>query len=139
VPLRAKVFDTLRVLVENHGRLAAKEALVTAVWPDTLVEDGNLAHNVAALRKALGSGETRSDHVETIPGQGYRLVAPITAIRDSAQSESLPESGAPRSDVSWDKRLDDAVPGPRSASLTIGRQGTHGARGAVFSFRAASR
>ena len=82
VPLRAKVFDTLRVLVENHGRLVVKDALIKAVWPDALVEEGNLAHNIAALRKALGSGDTRSDHVETIPGQGYRFVAPVTAVRE---------------------------------------------------------
>jgi DNA-binding winged helix-turn-helix (wHTH) protein len=109
VSLRAKVFDTLCVLVENHGRLVAKEALMKAVWPDALVEEGNLAHNIAALRKALGSSEARSDHVETIPGQGYRFVASITAVRDSAaQSETLSGFRTSQADLSWDERLEAA-------------------------------
>ncbi len=108
VPLRAKVFDTLRVLVENHGRLLAKETLMKAVWRDVLVEEGNLAHNVAALRKVLGDGEAGSNHVETIPGQGYRFVAPITAVRDSAQSEPVPASEPSQSDAPWEKRLEAA-------------------------------
>ncbi len=82
MPLRAKVFDTLCVLVQNHGRLIVKEDLIKAVWPDALVEEGNLAHNIAALRKALGSGHSRSDHVETIPGQGYRFTAAVSAVRE---------------------------------------------------------
>jgi DNA-binding winged helix-turn-helix (wHTH) protein/tetratricopeptide (TPR) repeat protein len=108
VALRAKVFDTLRVLVENHGRLMAKEALMKAVWPDALVEEGNLAHNVAALRKALRTSDARSEHVETVPGRGYRFVAPITAVRDSAQPEPSSALGAPPVDLSWSARLDAA-------------------------------
>ena len=105
VPLRAKVFETLRVLVENHGRLVAKDALIKAVWPDTVVEEGNLAHNIAALRRVLGSSEGRSDQVETIPGQGYRFVASISAIRDADTPDALSGFDAPRSDVPWQERL----------------------------------
>jgi DNA-binding winged helix-turn-helix (wHTH) protein len=32
LPLRAKVFDTLCVLVQSHGRLVGKDALMKAVW-----------------------------------------------------------------------------------------------------------
>ena len=124
VPLRAKVFDTLRVLVENHRRLVAKDALMKAVWPDAVVEEGNLAHNVAALRKALGSGETRSDQVETVPGQGYRFVGRITALRELTRSEPLSDSATPPSDLSWHQRLGRpqiripfGVPSPRYAKV----------------------
>jgi DNA-binding winged helix-turn-helix (wHTH) protein len=54
MPPRAKVFDTLRVLVQNHGRLLGKDELMNAVWPDAIVEEGNLAHNLAVLRKSTG-------------------------------------------------------------------------------------
>ena len=84
VRLRAKVFDTLCVLVQNHGRLVPKETLMKAVWPDTLVEEGNLAHNIAALRKALAIGEAPSDHVETIPGEGYRSWPPLSIWREGS-------------------------------------------------------
>ena len=83
VRLRGKVFDTLCVLVSRPGRLVGKDDLMAAVWPDTVVEENNLAHNINALRKALGDGAL----IETVPGKGYRfagtacLAAPTTASR----------------------------------------------------------
>ena len=118
VPLRAKVFDTLRVLVENHGRLVAKDALMKAVWPDAVVEEGNLAHNVAALRKALASGEARSDHVETVPGQGYRFVGRITMLGDLALSNPVSGSALPPSVLPWNQRLDAARAALAAAAMS---------------------
>jgi DNA-binding winged helix-turn-helix (wHTH) protein len=53
VPLEPKVFNLLRVLVENDGRLLQKDELIKEVWPDSFVEEGNLNRNIAILRKAL--------------------------------------------------------------------------------------
>ena len=58
ITLRAKIFDTLCVLVEAHGHLLEKDELIHRVWPDAVVEEGNLAHNVSALRKTLGEPAT---------------------------------------------------------------------------------
>ena len=69
VRLRAKVFDTLCVLVSRSGSLVEKNDLLAAVWPDAVVEENNLAHNINALRKALGDGAL----IETVPGKGYRF------------------------------------------------------------------
>ena len=80
IPLRLKVFDTLRVLVENAGRLVTKEELLQAVWPDTAVEENNLNHNVSVLRKALGERATGQQYIETVPRVGYRFAAPVEAI-----------------------------------------------------------
>ena len=77
IPLRLKVFDTLRVLVENAGRLVSKDELLTAVWPDTTVEENNLNHNISVLRKALGEKATGQQYIETVPRVGYRFVAPV--------------------------------------------------------------
>jgi predicted ATPase/DNA-binding winged helix-turn-helix (wHTH) protein len=70
VRLRAKVLDTLCVLVSRPGRLIEKNDLIAAVWPDTVVEENNLAHNINALRKALGDARL----IETVPGKGYRFL-----------------------------------------------------------------
>jgi DNA-binding winged helix-turn-helix (wHTH) protein len=88
VQLRAKVFDTLRVLVENHGKLVGKDELMKAVWPDAIVEEGNLAHNLTVLRKSLGDKETGKQHVETVPGQGYRFIANVRVVE--AAEEAAP-------------------------------------------------
>ena len=70
VRLRAKVLDTLCVLVSRSGSLIEKDDLIAAVWPDTIVEENNLAHNINALRKALGDAML----IETVPGRGYRFL-----------------------------------------------------------------
>jgi DNA-binding winged helix-turn-helix (wHTH) protein/tetratricopeptide (TPR) repeat protein len=70
VQLRGKVLDTLCVLVSQSGRLIDKDDLIAAVWPDTVVEENNLAHNINALRKALGDAAL----IETVPGRGYRFL-----------------------------------------------------------------
>ncbi len=77
VALRAKVFDTLRVLVQNGGRLVSKDDLIKAVWPDTIVEDNNLAHNIATLRRVLGEKDGGEKYIETVPRRGYRFVAEV--------------------------------------------------------------
>jgi len=38
IRLRGKLFDTLRVLVENAGKLVRKDAFMESVWPDSVVE-----------------------------------------------------------------------------------------------------
>jgi DNA-binding winged helix-turn-helix (wHTH) protein/alpha-beta hydrolase superfamily lysophospholipase len=100
VPLRPKVFDTLVELVRNAGRLVDKAALFQAVWPETVVEEGNLAHNVSILRKALGEGKTDQEYIETVPKRGYRFVAQVAVEGDGArpaptavatEAQALPE------------------------------------------------
>jgi DNA-binding winged helix-turn-helix (wHTH) protein/pimeloyl-ACP methyl ester carboxylesterase len=73
--VRGKVFDTLRVFVENAGRLLHKDELLAKVWPDTVVEDNNLDHCVSQLRRVLG--DTNQHFIETVPRQGYRFVQTV--------------------------------------------------------------
>src|SRR5262249_38157360 len=80
VSLQLKAFETLRLLVENAGRLIKKEELLRQVWPDTLVEENNLNKNVSVLRKALRAHSTGGAYIETIPRVGYRFVAPVSNI-----------------------------------------------------------
>jgi predicted ATPase len=68
--------------------------LIEKVWPDAVVEEGNLAHNISALRKALGEPATGQKYIETVPGRGYRFVARIQEIQ-RRESESLFESRMP--------------------------------------------
>jgi predicted ATPase/DNA-binding winged helix-turn-helix (wHTH) protein len=95
IPLRGKVFDTLRVLVENRGRLVRKEQLLKAVWPDSIVEENSLDHSICAIRKALGQRRGGVQYIETVPRQGYRLIEgakPPDAMQlfQGAAAESLP-------------------------------------------------
>src|SRR5437868_15148069 len=75
IRLRGKLFDTLRVLVENAGKLVRKDAFMESVWPDSVVEDNNLDYCVSQLRKLLHPAK----HIETVPLHGYRFGAEVTA------------------------------------------------------------
>ena len=75
VPITAKTFDVLAVLLEHRDRLVTKDELLDRVWPDTAVQENNLARQVSSLRRALAQRPDEADYVLTIPGQGYRFVA----------------------------------------------------------------
>jgi DNA-binding winged helix-turn-helix (wHTH) protein len=82
VPLPPRVFDTLLLLVRNSGRALEKEALMKELWPDTFVEEVNLAQHISLLRKALGESPTQPQFIETIPRRGYRFLAEVSEVKD---------------------------------------------------------
>ncbi|HEV2246448.1 MAG TPA: winged helix-turn-helix domain-containing protein [Terriglobia bacterium] len=92
IPLRGRVLDTLYALVRRHGCLLTKDELMAAVWPDSIVEETNLNHNICIIRRALGEKATGQRYVETVPKQGYRFVAQVTEIDDADGSDLLEES-----------------------------------------------
>jgi TolB-like protein/DNA-binding winged helix-turn-helix (wHTH) protein/Tfp pilus assembly protein PilF len=75
--LPSKAFDTLLVLVENHGQVLDKRTLMDLVWPDTAVEENNLAQSIGAIRKALGDQPGEPRYIATVPGKGYCFIAPV--------------------------------------------------------------
>jgi Tol biopolymer transport system component/DNA-binding winged helix-turn-helix (wHTH) protein len=85
VTLTPKAFETLVALVRRAGHLAEKDELLKEVWPDSFVEEANLAQNVHALRRALGEGENGKPYIETVPKRGYRFLASVRIIEDRAE------------------------------------------------------
>lgn len=77
IPLSPKVFETLLYLVQHRGQVGKKDEIINSVWPDTFVEESNLAQNIFLLRKALGEEKNEHRYIVTIPGVGYRFVAPV--------------------------------------------------------------
>jgi DNA-binding winged helix-turn-helix (wHTH) protein len=47
VTLPPKTFDLLILLVESRGRVFTKKELMSALWPDTFVEDANLTFQIS--------------------------------------------------------------------------------------------
>lgn len=80
VHLTRKDFDLLVALVERPGHLVTKDELHQRLWPDAIVEDGNLAKHVSMLRKALGDHDGAGRYIETVPRMGFRFVAPVERI-----------------------------------------------------------
>lgn len=92
VALRGRAFDLLAVLAQHPGRLVSKGDLLARVWPGLVVEEGNIAVQIAAVRKALPV-----DLIATVPGHGYRLTAApaATATAEPAPPPSTTPSTRP--------------------------------------------
>ena len=80
LPLTSKAFDTLLTLVRNRDRVLVKDELMKTLWPDSFVEEVNLAQSVSTLRKILGESPGENLYIATIPGKGYRFVGEVRAI-----------------------------------------------------------
>lgn len=74
VPLSPKAVELLAALLKEPGRVVRKSELLEALWPDVVVEEGNLSKLVFLLRKELGEGL-----IETLPKRGYRFAAKVAA------------------------------------------------------------
>ena len=78
VMLQRKPFQVLEVLLQAPGRFVSRDELTRTLWPELHVNfDRSLNTAVNALRKALGDSWRKPRYVETRPGQGYRLIAPV--------------------------------------------------------------
>jgi TolB-like protein/DNA-binding winged helix-turn-helix (wHTH) protein/Tfp pilus assembly protein PilF len=80
IPLRPKLFDILMLLVENHGHIVDKEQLMSSVWTEQFVEEGNINKNISMLRQALGENDRGYKLIETVPKRGYRFVAEVREV-----------------------------------------------------------
>src|SRR5882724_6198790 len=86
VPLTPRVFYTLLYIVEHHEAVLDKERIMEAVWPDSIVEENNLAQAISKLRQVFGETPGSHNYIVTVPGRGYRFVANVT--EHSAESAS---------------------------------------------------
>jgi TolB-like protein len=85
VPLGGRALALLGLLVERHGELVSKVAIMEAVWPGRVVEEANLNVQIGRLRHILDENRELGSCIQTITGHGYRFVAPVTQ----------PETGIP--------------------------------------------
>ncbi|MBX7221579.1 MAG: winged helix-turn-helix domain-containing protein [Blastocatellia bacterium] len=90
IPLFAKVFDVLVVLLQNRERTVGKEELMQAVWPDSFVEESNLSQNIFVLRKTLGEDPPNHRFIVTVPRRGYRFVAAVRELTAPRSKEKNP-------------------------------------------------
>lgn len=94
LPLPHKAFETLLLLVRNPSHLMLKEDLMSALWPNTFVEEVNLANKISLLRKVLEDTFPTATYIQTAPKLGYRFLPAVTRIWKSAPAASPP--AAPR-------------------------------------------
>jgi predicted ATPase/DNA-binding winged helix-turn-helix (wHTH) protein len=97
LPVSPKTFAVLRYLVRQAGHLVTKEALLEAVWPDTMASEAVLQVAIRQLRRVLGDRLRPRRFIETVHGRGYRFIAslrPLPTAADPARPEA-PHPGPP--------------------------------------------
>ena len=116
IKLRPKVYEALKYLVENPGRLIGKQELIQAIWPDSFVTDDSLVQITLELRRAL---EDQSQQLlRTVPRRGYIFSAPLTKDPLPDPSPVLVTSTNGALDTTARKRFE--LPRPRTS--LIGRE-----------------
>src|SRR4029077_16426646 len=91
IPLTPRVFDTLLYMVEHHDSVLDKERIMEAVWPDSIVEENNLAQAISKLRQVFGETPGSHSYIMTVPGRGYRFVA---GVAQRSEGDASPEHAA---------------------------------------------
>ena len=84
--LSRKAYDLLSVLVANRSRVVSKTELQERLWPETFVEETNIAGLVAEIRRALQDPAGNPLFVRTVHRVGYRFIGSITVDTDPAPS-----------------------------------------------------
>jgi predicted ATPase/DNA-binding winged helix-turn-helix (wHTH) protein len=113
IPLGDRALDILIALAERAGEVVTHKELISTVWPDVTVEEGNLRFQIATLRKALGDRRNGARYVSNVAGRGYCFVAPITR---SAVARTVPITG-----IATTERIQNL---PRRLTRMVGRDDT---------------
>src|SRR5215470_4629878 len=94
VPLTPRVLKTLLFMVEHRETVLDKERIMEAVWPDSIVEENNLAQAISKLRQVFGETPGSDSYIVTVPGRGYRFIAEVTERATDKISKASKENAA---------------------------------------------
>jgi len=67
----------LSYLIEQSNQVVEREYLISEIWPDDSQSSHSLTHCVGRLRHYFDDTAKAANYIETVPNQGYRLVAPV--------------------------------------------------------------
>jgi len=95
--LGPRAVAVLAALIDRANYYVPKAELLDAAWPNTVVEEGNLAVQIAAIRRVFAQ-EGAERWIETLPRRGYRFVGPIIVLRDDG---SPPEPAVKRTNLPY--------------------------------------
>ena len=95
IPLRAKSFALLRLMVENAGLLLPRATIMETLWPNIHVTDDNLTQCIHEIRDALGRNSRRL--LRTVPRRGYIFNAAVVRQQPNPLAQVVGVEGAARS------------------------------------------
>ena len=115
VRLERRPLDLLILLVERHGQLVSRDDIIGTLWPGNVIIDFDAGLNtlIRKIRSALGDSSEEPRFIETVPGRGYRFIAPVA-------SPISPEPGPEQPATAKSARLSRAAMVSISSVLIVG-------------------
>jgi len=95
IRLETRTMRLLVCLAERSGEVVSADDLLDRVWPNVIVTPDSVYQAIAALRRLLGDDPKNPRYVVTVPKQGYRMVAPVTATTPSPESTATLQDTTP--------------------------------------------
>ncbi len=131
VHLSPKAFRLLEVLIANAPRALTKQDLYEQIWPDTFVDETNLAGLVNEVRTALGDPARKPRFIRTVHAYGYAFCGEIGASSEHAAAIDFRGRRIPLRrglntlgrDASADAQIDDPTVSRKHATITIDDNG----------------
>jgi adenylate cyclase len=88
--LEPRVMDVLVYLADRPGKVVSREEIEAELWAGRVVGYDALTGTMLKLRKAINDDARNPRIIETVSKKGYRLVAPVAALEESAAAEAEP-------------------------------------------------
>jgi DNA-binding winged helix-turn-helix (wHTH) protein/tetratricopeptide (TPR) repeat protein len=98
IPVRvnSQILDLLELLLLHAGQLVTREQIRTSLWPDQefVGHDKIITNAISRLRHILRDNSSAPRYIESVPKQGYRLVAKVTQTRPARPEILAPGPGS---------------------------------------------
>ncbi len=111
--LERQPMELLILLVQRRGQLVTRAEIVDALWgKDVFVDVETGVHTaIRKIRQVLRDAPEAPTFIETVPGKGYRFIAPVEVVgADGEPPSPAPMNPPPATDVN--------VAGPGAAVVT---------------------
>jgi DNA-binding winged helix-turn-helix (wHTH) protein/pimeloyl-ACP methyl ester carboxylesterase len=132
VAVEPQVFDLIRLLAENAGRLVTKDQMIEAIWQGRVVSEASISARISAARAAVGDTGQRQAVIRTQVRRGIEMVVPVEELADPAAPADPPPPGAepPRQRIRYTTSADGtrlawSAAGKGAPLLRLGHHLTH--------------
>jgi|GEM_PF-579529 len=99
VNIEPQVFELLRFLASNPGRLITKDELVAEIWHGRIVSDATLASRIKSARVAVGDDGREQKLIGTVHGRGIRFVGRVLTEVAAKPEEAVDDTSERRKAV----------------------------------------
>jgi TolB-like protein/DNA-binding winged helix-turn-helix (wHTH) protein/Tfp pilus assembly protein PilF len=117
--IEPKAMAVLCHLAANAGVTINREEIMASVWPGRIVVEETLTRTISQLRAALADEVARPRYIQTVPKQGYRLIAEVREDRPETPASAPVEPETEISDTPDRALIRPSSPGTKIASALV--------------------